>query len=158
MKHFLVVCTVFILCVTASHAQNRGFGIGIILGEPTGLSGKYWLSSTTAIDGGLAWSFARESSIHIHADHLWHMFDALKTEDVDIPLYVGVGGRMRLSNDARLGVRIVGGFDYMVYSVPLDVFLEIAPIMDLIPATRLAINGGIGIRFFFNKKMRAGSR
>lgn len=152
MKRVLVFCSIYFLCGAMSHAQNRGFGIGIILGEPTGLSGKYWLSNTTAVDGGLAWSFARESSLHIHGDYLWHMFDALKTEDVDIPLYVGVGGRMKLSKDARLGVRIVGGFNYLVYSVPLDLFLEIAPIMDLIPATSLAINGGIGVRFFFDKK------
>jgi hypothetical protein len=152
MKHVLFLCTALAACVTVSHAQNRGFGIGIVLGEPTGLSGKYWLAQTTAIDGGLAWSFARESSMHIHADHLWHMFDALKTNDVEIPLYVGVGGRMKLAKDARLGVRIVGGINYLVYSVPLDLFLEIAPIMDLIPATNLAMNGGIGIRFFFDKR------
>ena len=27
------------------------FGIGVVLGEPTGISGKYWLSEKTAIDG-----------------------------------------------------------------------------------------------------------
>lgn len=149
MKPFFVLCAAFILCASVVEAQNRGTGVGIIIGEPTGISAKYWLSNRTAMDGGLAWSFAKESSFHIHGDYLWHVFDALKAEETTIPLYFGVGGRLKLSKDAHLGVRIVGGIAYMVYEVPLDVFLEIAPIMDLIPATRLAMNGGIGVRFFF---------
>ena len=30
------------------------------LGEPTGVSGKLWLSRTTALDGAVAWSTARD--------------------------------------------------------------------------------------------------
>jgi hypothetical protein len=36
-------------------AQADGFGVGIILGEPTGLSGKYWLTEKTAVDAAVAW-------------------------------------------------------------------------------------------------------
>ena len=149
MKRYLVLC--FILCSALSYAQNKGLGVGIILGEPTGLSGKYWLSNKTAVDGGLAWSFVKGSSLHIHGDYLWHVFDALKAEDETIPLYFGIGGRIKLGDKetGRVGVRIAGGVDFMVYSVPLDIFLELAPIMDLVPATQSGLNGGIGARFFF---------
>ena len=39
-------------------AQEKDFGVGAILGEPTGVSLKKWLGARTAIDGALAWSFA----------------------------------------------------------------------------------------------------
>ena len=149
MNRILLLLVAVILCENIGEAQNKGFGLGIIIGEPTGLSGKKWTSNRTAVDAGLAWSFARGSSLHIHADYLWHFFDALKAEEETIPLYVGVGGRLKFDNNARFGIRIVGGVDFMVYSVPLDVFLEVAPIMDLIPATELGLNGGLGVRFFF---------
>lgn len=149
--HIVVFSVVLILCSAGASAQNKGFGVGVILGEPTGLSGKYWLSNRTAIDGALAWSFVHGSSIHIHADYLWHVFDALKVEEETIPLYVGLGGRIKVGDKetGRVGVRIVGGVDFMIYSVPLDIFLEIAPIVDLVPATQAGLNGGVGVRFFF---------
>jgi len=151
MKRIVLVLALAGVCTALTHAQNKGFGVGIILGEPTGLSGKYWLSNRTAVDAGLAWSFVRGSSLHIHGDYLWHIFDALKAEDETIPLYVGLGGRLKFGDrdNGRFGVRVVGGIDFMVYTVPLDIFLEIAPIMDLVPATQLGLNGGIGARFFF---------
>src|SRR5215472_7883144 len=42
-----------------SSSINRAgsFGLGILAGEPTSLSGKLWLSATTAIDAGAGWSF-----------------------------------------------------------------------------------------------------
>lgn len=150
MMHRFLILLLLVIVVPNSHAQFKGFGIGIIFGEPTGISGKKWLTNTTAVDGGLAWSFIKGGSLHIHADYLWHTFDALKTE-YTIPVYVGIGGRFKFAanENARLGVRIVGGLDFLFSTAPVDIFIEIAPIMDLIPATQLGLNGGIGARFFF---------
>ena len=41
-----------LLCSTVE-AQNRGFGLGIIVGEPTGISGKLWIEDRKAIDGAI---------------------------------------------------------------------------------------------------------
>ncbi len=41
---------------TWSVSEHR-FGAGIILGEPTGVSLKYWLNDTMAIDGAIGASF-----------------------------------------------------------------------------------------------------
>ncbi len=40
------------------NAQQKDFGLGIILGEPTGVSGKLWTSSENAFDFAAAWSFS----------------------------------------------------------------------------------------------------
>ena len=131
-------------------AQDRGFGLGILIGEPTGVSAKQWLSGRNAFDLGLAWSFRRSGFFHVHADYLWHFPDAIKGTERFIP-YAGVGGRLGARReDILIGVRVVGGLAWWPRKAPIDVFLEIAPIVDLAPATQLSANGGIGIRFFFH--------
>ena len=133
--------------------QTRGTGFGIIIGEPTGISAKHFLTRDTALDVGAAWSLVKDSHFHLHADYLFHNFSILAREfDVsegELPLYYGIGGRVRFDDDARGGLRLVAGVSYHFEDAPLDVFLEIAPIMDLVPKTELDINVGFGIRFWF---------
>jgi hypothetical protein len=38
--------------------EKNDFGLGIILGCPTGLSAKLWLSKSSAFDAATAWSFS----------------------------------------------------------------------------------------------------
>ena len=147
---------VFILTLISLniYSQDKGFGIGIIVGEPTGLSFKGWLSSTSAVDAGLAWSFVNQGSLHVHADYLHHIYNVIDISSGKMPLYVGVGGRIKIKNnksntDDRIGVRIPFGIDYMFAGAPVDVFLEIVPVLDLTPKTDVSINGGIGFRYFF---------
>jgi hypothetical protein len=35
---------------------NRKFGLGFMLGDPTGITGKYWVSGTNALDFGLGFT------------------------------------------------------------------------------------------------------
>jgi hypothetical protein len=145
---FAILVVLALLPATAA-AQREGFGVGIIVGEPTGISIKQWLSSKTAVDAAIAWSFARESSFHLHADYLVHAFDEFQTTEA-VPLYYGIGGRLKSSKggDARLGVRGVIGIGYLFREAPIDLFFEMAPILDLTPSTELSINGGFGARYF----------
>jgi len=142
-----------LLCLLVSHqsdAQNKDFGVGIILGEPTGISAKYWVSTENAVDVGVAWAFTSKGFFHIHADYLWHFPDAIESTERFV-LYAGVGGRLGFEDDkTRLGVRVPGGIAYWPKGAPIDVFLEVAPILELIPATKLTGNVGLGIRYFFD--------
>ena len=139
------------LCLSSvAIAQNQGFGVGLILIEPTGISAKGWVSENNALDLGLAWSFRNEGSFHAHADYLWHFPEVISSTE-QFTLYTGIGARIlaRRKDNALLGVRVVGGLAYWPRGVPLDIFVEVAPIVDLAPATELSANGGIGVRFFF---------
>jgi hypothetical protein len=150
MKKGIVFFALFILCFSGMViAQESGFGIGVILGEPTGISFKNWASSTTAVDGGVAWSFAHEGSLHLHVDFLVHDFNLAEVERGKLAVYYGIGGRFKSKKKERFGVRVPVGFCYIPQKAPIDIFLEIAPLLDLAPATEFGLTGGIGIRYYF---------
>jgi hypothetical protein len=67
-----------------------------------------------------------------------------------MPFYYGIGGRIKTSDDARIGVRVPLGLAYLFQNVPVDIFLEVVPILDLTPKTDFRINAALGARYFFN--------
>jgi hypothetical protein len=130
-------------------AQDDGFGLGIILGEPIGISFKNWVGSRTAIDGGVAWSFSDYDSLHLHLDYLVHNFNILKANKGKSALYYGIGGRLKIEGETRVGVRVPVGINYIFENAPLDIFIELAPVLDIVPGTEFRLTGGIGIRYYF---------
>lgn len=130
-------------------AKEGDFGLGVIVGEPTGLSGKLWTEDSTAVDGVAAWSFGKRSALHLHADYLFHNFGLFKVEKGKLPIYFGIGGRIKFEDNSKVGVRIPVGIEYIFTGAPLDIFLELVPLLDLVPSTEFRFNGGIGVRYFF---------
>ena len=151
-KLFFIIMITGLMIISSKPiiAQDHGFGLGIILGEPTGLSAKLWTSSSNAFDFAAAWSFKGEGNMLLQADYVWHSFRLIHVLSGKLPLYYGIGGRVILSDDPLLGVRIPLGLNYQFADAPIDIFLEIVPILDLIPATDFDLGGGLGVRFWFN--------
>lgn len=139
-----------ILFLSVANAQSKGIGLGLIVGEPTGISFKYWTGSTTAFDAALAWSFIDEGAFHIHGDYIFHNMRLISVPEGTLPFYYGIGARLKTSHDSRLGVRVPLGLAYLFQNAPIDIFLEIVPILDLTPKTDFSINAAIGARYFFN--------
>jgi hypothetical protein len=164
MKHsvYAAIAIFLFLSAVGTIAQERQFGLGIIIGEPTGLSAKLWVSPATAFDFGLGWSvggdrishynggFDGGSRIHLHMDYLWHWFDAIHSSE-RFPLYIGVGGRINTGAgyDASAAVRGVFGIAWLPRQVPIDVFLELVPSLQVVPSTGFGIDAGLGARYFF---------
>lgn len=142
----LVLSLLFIS--TSLHAQNRpgSTELGVILGEPTGISVKFWQTGTTAVDAAAAWSFGKEESLHVHASYLKH--EPLEAEAGSLYLYYGLGARALFADDPRFGARIPVGLQYNIEDSRLSLFFEVAPTFDLVPATDFGVNGGIGVRYF----------
>ena len=147
----LACITGFISAPAAAAKADLGTKeLGILLGEPTGFSAKYWTSWNTALDFGAAWSFEGKGQFHFHCDYLFHNFDMIKVDQGSLPVYFGVGGRIRLDeNDSRIGLRIAIGAEYLFEQYPMSLFFEIAPILDFVPETEVSVNGGLGIRYVF---------
>jgi hypothetical protein len=150
MKRLSLLFVLAILLQMNVNAQDRGFGLGIILGEPTGVSGKLWTSGQNAFDFAAAWSFQGEGNLLLQADYVWHIFRLIPVPDGKLPFYVGVGGEVILANDPVIGVRVPLGLDYMFGNAPVDIFVELVPILRLAPSTDFDFAGGIGARYWFN--------
>lgn len=150
---------------TPAQAQSTGFGAGLILGEPTGISLKGWISDTRAIDGAVAWSLRDGAYFSIHADYLFHNMELIKLSRGRLPLYYGPGVRIRSWNGNRywdhgrwhaysgsradLGIRFPVGLNYLPENTPVDLFLEIVPTLDLLPSTSFGVFGALGARYWF---------
>lgn len=137
------------LVVSAGVAPAGDFGAGIVLGEPTGLTAKLWVGERTAVDAAVAWSFSEEDALYLHANYLYHFFH----ENPDLPkalsAYVGAGGKIVFRSDTELGIRVPVGLSYQLEQVPIEVFLEVAPGVLLVPDTDADIGAGIGVRYYF---------
>ena len=146
---FGILTGLFILSSIQIHAQDSGTGLGIIVGEPTGLSLKMWTGSNSAFDAAAAWSFSGDGQLHLHADYLRHSFDIFDVNKGKLPLYYGLGAKVVLKNETVIGARVPVGLAYIFEDSPLDIFFEVVPGLDLTPSTDFAINGGVGIRYYF---------
>jgi hypothetical protein len=149
-KKYVLIAIISFFFLETSHAQQTGFGLGFMVGEPTGFSGKYWISPLSAIDGGFAWSLDNKGKLQIHADYLWHNYSIISVIKGKLPIYYGIGGRLMFAHDNIAGIRGVAGLDYLFDGTPLDIFLELVPILDLAPEIDFDFNAAIGIRYYFN--------
>lgn len=147
---FTMVLGLMMILAKPVTAQDHGFGMGLILGEPTGLSAKLWTSSDNAFDFAAAWSFKGDGNLLLQADYVWHFFNLMPVPSGKLPLYIGIGGRVVLADDPSFGIRVPIGIDYLFADAPIDVFLELVPILDLSPETDFGVGGGLGIRYWFN--------
>jgi hypothetical protein len=152
MKKCMLIVAFLGFVTIQALSQDRGFGLGVMFGEPTGLSFKDWLSQRSAIDGGLAWSFENKAALNLHADYLMHDYSLAHVEEGQLPFYYGLGLRLKLESNTKFSVRIPLGFSYQFAHDPLDIFFEIVPMLNLVPSTAFDLNGGIGIRYYFGQK------
>jgi hypothetical protein len=148
---WLLAAVAAALSAPAAAAAQQGMGVGVIVGEPTGISFKTWLTPETAFDLAAAWSFVDEDAFHVHGDFLLHNNNAFPVDKGMALFYYGVGGRVKAERrDARVGIRIPLGAEYLFARQPIDLFLEVVPILDIAPATDLTLNAGLGVRYFFH--------
>ena len=121
-----------------------------MIGGPSGLSMKKWTSNSTAIDAGAAWSIGKDPGVQVHADFLLHRSDFEGLIEDRSFAYYGVGGRVKWGEeDSRIGVRIPLGVAYHFPDAPLDTFMEVVPVFDILPESKLVLNLSIGMRFYF---------
>lgn len=133
--------------VASSAALGASAGLGLIAGEPSGLTlrvGDVGLAS--------AWSF-REEQIYIHGDYLLGHSRTGAEDNFD--LFAGLGARAILKDDKdkkdAYGVRFPLGVMYSFTGLPLEIFAELAPVWNVTPESEFEANGGVGFRvLFFN--------
>lgn len=149
--------------LSAQGPRNRDFGFGIILGEPTGGTVKFWLNRENAITASLGASYF--GSPRIGADYLWH-FDAFSSSIVK--LYAGPGvaigfgegkgfwykekGKdrffVRESGETGFAFRGIFGVNIVPNNTPLEIFFELGPLVGFTPDFGSAFDAAVGVRFY----------
>lgn len=152
MKFFLTALT--LLFVQNSFATE--YQLGIIAGAPTGISGEAIVSKDRAIDAVLAYSLASDLGLEFHADYLVLNAHSFPTNlGAPFELYYGIGARVvsitrgRHEDDIAIGPRTPIGVSYRLAEPRIEFFGELALAFDIIPATNLDLEGGVGLRYRF---------
>jgi hypothetical protein len=148
---FFLLISFTLIYATVPGGGYGGFGVGVMVGEPTGLNFKLWRLDNKAYDAGLAWSFSGENSLHLHSDYLIHDYSFFSPFSGNFPFYYGIGIRLKFQseNDNKLGIRIPFGAAYHFRKVPIDIFFETVPIVNIVPDTEFDFNIVFGARIFF---------
>lgn len=150
MKKAALTLVLFGFLAGLSFAQSsHDVGLGLMIGEPTGISFKLWKRQTAAFDAGAAWSFVENKNFQIHGDFLLHNFGLFQVETGRMALYYGLGARMKFADDLTISLRIPIGLSYEFQRTPVELFLEVVPMVDLIPATQVQMAGALGFRYYF---------
>ncbi len=153
MKLLSILFTALILTTTVAHAEN--YALGVILGDPSGLSGKMKYDNSHSIDGALAYSTGRHSGMQFHSDYLWDRARSWETTQGPLNMYYGLGGRLISYNDDHdnakisLGARGSLGLDFNINNPNIELFGELALILDVAPSMAADLDAGIGARIRF---------
>ncbi len=152
----LILCLACVLTMAIPSTASGDFGLGIILGAPSGISAKIATGQTNSVNLILGYDLndgpgcCRDNGqLYIGGDYVWYNYNLIRVSKGRLPLYYGPGANASFSNNSRVGVRGVIGLEYQFSGAPFDVFLEIAPGINVMPSTHGYVSGGLGSRFFF---------
>ena len=136
---------------------SKGVGVGMIVGEPTGISLKWFLDlrSSVVFGGSYSWN----QFVTLHADYLWH-FDHFVSKNrflARMRPYIGAGVAEVFSTITRtaafgstgFGARVPVGLAWIYDTAPFEAFVEVAPGFIFTPQSYFFVQGGIGARILF---------
>jgi len=140
-------------------SEKGTLGVGLIVGEPTGVCAKIYTRDDRALQVAVGSAFI-QNGLQIHADYVFHPWILQDRDTFVLPVYIGPGfraidyfGGNANPNHFALGIRAVVGLVFDFKAVPLDAFIEIAGIAeyDFKSGNGLgaALNAGGGMRYYF---------
>lgn len=149
MKKIILACLMF-FPFRDLRAQSSGlFGAGVALGDPTGLTIKYWLDGSRAFDVGVGFS----GDAAFYADFLWHAWDLFpQPSQGRLGGYLATGPQINTDRRSTFGIRTLAGLNYWLAQRPIEIFLEAGPVFELTPERDVETVGGLGVRFYFGGK------
>lgn len=150
---------------TTEIGSTYDIGVGVALGNPTGVSAKMYLDGRrTAIEGVIgteSWG-PGYGGLYLHSAFLWH--PGTVVYDMDFEMAWHIGGGAFLSNfgrdpgnrfdnwsDSRLSTGLRGqvGLDLDMTVLPLQVYGDVAMNFLLIPKPWPGLHISAGVRYFF---------
>lgn len=179
MKVYPLVVMILLVSMVASNgwAQKRpsrfvGFdegqqGVGLLLGKPTGFRYSYWLNWRRNLMADLAYDFDGILYLHAHYGiYFYNAKDQLKRKQSSnrFLFYVapGIQAGFRVqgtdkSSSVVLGVRPMGGVEYLFSDAKWSVRAEVGPTVNFIGRTLVGFSGYVGTTYYFGSKKKKAS-
>lgn len=134
---------------SALFKPEDGFGIGFVLGTPTGISGSLPLGNLNAINATVGWNLGKPANVFAQADYVWFTRDIAPVESGSFSAYYGPGVFTEVSRNPTMGIHAVAGVEYRFAAAPVQTFLELSPGITVLPSTEATVGAGLGVRYFF---------
>lgn len=170
MKRLLLLVALFAAYFANSpsaHAtevgRGRDFGLGVAFGNPTSIVGKYFVGPNNAWDFGFGfWTYGWGCNdrgfcdgrsfdvVTLNVDYLWQE-PLVVGSKANLDWHIGAGGRIWVGGgDPSVAARMPLGLD-LTFRRPsfLEVFLELAPAVYVVPGLHLDLEAFLGVRFYF---------
>ena len=126
--------------------QYGDVGIGVQIGQPTGLSIKVY-KPVTSLDFLAAWNWNDFFFLNIHGLYDTHLNDQNTVHFFYGPGgFIGIRERSDRNDDVELGVSGSFGLDFLIHK--FEIYLRATPRLALVKSTRFDMGGGVGFRIY----------
>ena len=139
---------VVLLFLTVAVSISYAVELGIILGEPTGVSFRTGIGKSMSMDFQLGWS-TRNENFDIHGAYIFHNKTISRIEGRPLVFFYGPGGRIKAGKDLVLGFKFPFGLYYRFKSIPFSLSGELAPGLNIGSEMAFDLLGGVSFRFIF---------
>jgi len=148
-----LVLAVVVLFAFPRAARAEAIGIGLFLGEPSGLDLKIGLGRRSALDIVIGQSSFRDSRTdYLHLTYLLTPFVA-NGRSVLVPLRIGIGAAAIgvVDDNAHVAVRMPLEIGFRFRRTPLEIYGEVALKGVFVEEDFITfdVDGGLGVRFYF---------
>lgn len=149
-KLALALLVLFALPATS---RAESIGIGLFLGEPSGLDLKIGLGAKSSIDIVIGQSSFKDSRTdYLHVTYLLTPFVA-RGNSVLVPFRIGIGAAAIgvVDDNAHAAVRMPLEIGFRFRRTPLEIYGEVALKGVFVEEDFITfdVDGGIGVRFYF---------
>lgn len=148
----LLVIAVLAMAVPA----QADVGLGVFVGEPTGLDLKLGLSARSGLDLVFGWDTYRDNrDEYVHVTYLATLLVG-HGSSVNVPLRLGIGGAIyddgSFDRGTNLAVRVPLQLGLRFRTAPIEIYGEVALKLTFVRShgdPYADLDGGIGLRFYF---------
>lgn len=152
-----------VMMLASARPASAEVGVGLFVGEPTGIDLKLGLSPRSALDILFGWYSHWNNRDYIDDGayaHVTYLVQPLVASgrSVLVPLRIGIGGAIfddagRFNEDLHVAMRVPFQVGLMFRRTPLEIYAEIALKATIIDSGAdhrfLDFDGGVGLRFYF---------
>lgn len=157
-QKFFMLCCIFLFSATSAIAQNGGkkWGLGAVIGDPTGLSVNYFFTDVTTLHTTIAWDADDTEELELASHYNWRK-DKIAETKIPLGWFMGVGAKVLFydrrhidtdDDDFEFGPSGTLGLFYTFANVALEPFVKGNLTMNVIEDTD--VNGDLMVGLHYN--------